>query len=607
MDRSQKLQVGRLALRARHRLTRLKYNPTALLAVIIVVLLIYLVLGPLLSILTEAFVVHSRDAGRIGQPTGSFTWHYLNRVFSSAVSVVFFWQPLLRTIITSLAIVVGAVGLGFILAWILVRTDCPGRSFYSKVLILSYVAPSWTFALAWTTIFKNRRVAGSFGLLESLGFTPPDWIAYGGVPIVVTLVLSYFPLAFLLFGGALQTVDAQLEESARVVGAPRGIILRRIVLPLLLPALMSSGLLILSRSLGSFGTPYILGAPTDFQVLATSLYGAINRGEQGIAGILTVVIVLLGVGAVSIDVFFVKEARRFVTISGKGGSKTIMQLGKFKLPAFLFVGFIFAVSVVLPLAALFLSTITHRVGVFTLDNFTLQYWIGETIPRLGGRGGIFRDPVILRAALNSLRVSIAAALLAGVFGTFIGYVTTKYQHTKLGMFLKQISFLPWLVPTIGFSAAYLSLFAVQRGPVPSLYGSVSLIILAMSIKYLPFSARAGTSAMIQLGPEPEESAMICGATWSKSFRKIVIPVLKKTLAVGIVLPFVMGMKELTLVIFLVSPGHEVLTTQVLRYIDYGFTPMANAVTVVIIVVISVVYLLFQKITGTSLVKGLSSS
>ncbi len=602
-----RLTPGRLALRARHRLVRLRHNPTAILAIIIVLLLIYLVIGPLISILSEAFVVHSRDAARFGQDAGSFTTRYLQRVFTSPVSVVFFWNPLVRTVVISLAIVVGAVFLGFILAWILVRTDCPGRNFYSKVLILSYVAPSWTFALAWTTIFKNRRVAGSFGLMETLGFSPPDWIAYGGVPIVITLVLSYFPLAFLLFGGALQTVDAQLEESARVVGAPRSLILRRIVLPLLLPALMSSGLLILSRSLGSFGTPYILGSPTDFQVLATSLYGAINRGEQGIAGILTIVIVLLGVGAVSIDLFFVREARRFVTISGKGGTRTILPLGKLKTPVFLFVGFIFMVSVVLPLCALFLSTITHRVGVFTRDNFTLEYWFASAMPRLGGRGGIFRDPVILQAALNSLRVSISAALIAGIFGTFIGYVATKYQHNKIGGFLKQISFIPWLVPTIGFGAAYLSLFAVQRGPIPSLYGSVSLIILAMGIKYLPFSARAGTSAMMQLGPEPEESAMICGASWSKSFRRIVIPVLKKTLAVGIVLPFVMGMKELTLVIFLVSPGHEVLTTQVLRYIDYGFTPMANAVTVVIIAVISVIYLLFQKITGTSLVKGLSSS
>jgi len=607
MYRSNYSQTGRLALRARHRLTRLKYNPTPILTAVIVILLVYLVVGPLLSILVEGFVVHSRDAARIGLAKGSFTTHYLKRIFVSPVSKVFFWNPLVRTLITSLFIVVGAVGLGFILAWLLVRSDCPGKNFFSKVLVLSYVAPSWTFALAWTTIFKNRRVAGSLGLLESLGFVPPDWIAYGGFPIVVTLVLGYFPLAFLLFGGALQTVDAQLEESAMVVGAPKSIILRRIVLPMLLPALMSSGLLILSRSLGSFGTPYILGSPTDYQVLATSLHGALNRGEQGVAGILTVFIVLVGVAAVSIDIFFVKEARRFVTISGKGGKKTMVQLGKLKPVAFIFVLFIFLASVVLPLMALFLSTITHRVGVFTKDNFTLQYWLAKSISSLGGRGGVFRDPTILKAALNSLYVAITSALIAGVFGTFIGYVTTKYQSTKMGSFLKQISFIPWLVPTIGFGAAYLSLFAVRRGPIPSLYGSVSLIILAMAIKYLPFSARAGTSAMIQLGPEPEESAMISGATWMKSFRRIVVPVLKKTLAVGIVLPFVMGMKELTLVIFLVSPGFEVLTTQVLRYIDYGFTPMANAVTVVIILVISAVYLVFQKVTGTSLVEGLSSS
>lgn len=603
-EREQYSGAARLALRARRRLSRLRSNPIPVIAAVLVILLTYLVFGPLVSIISESVLVQSRDAARIGQPGGEFTLHYLRRVFDSPISGVFFWAPLVRTLVVALAVVGGSVFLGFLLAWILVRTDCPGRSFYSKVLILPYIAPSWTFALAWTTIFKNRRIGGSFGLLETIGVALPDWFSYGGFPIVVTLVFSYFALALLLFGGALHTVDAQLEESARVVGASRAVTLRRIVLPLLMPALMSSSLLIFSRTLGSFGTPYILGNPINFRVLSTALHGAIQRGEQGVAGILTAAIVLLGVTAVAIDIYFIREAKRFVTISGKGGSRTIIRLGSFRIVASLFVAVIFFVSVVMPIAALLLSTVSHRMGVFDVDNFTLDYWFSAGIQRLSDWPGVLRDPGTLHAALNSIRVAGFAAVLSGVFGTFIGYVCTQYEQSKLASYLKQMSFVPWIIPTIGFGAAYLSLFAVPRGPIPALYGTVFLIVLAMAVKYLPFSARAGTTAMMQLGREPEESAMICGAPWWTRFRRIVVPILKKTLAVGVVLPFIMGMKELTLVIFLVSPGNEVLTTQVLRYLDYGYEPMANAVTVMIVVAITVITLLFQRLTGTSLVKGI---
>ncbi len=471
-------------------------------------------------------------------------------------------------------------------------------------MVIPYIAPAWTFALAWLTLFKNRRIAGSLGIAEGLGFSLPNWFSYGAVPIVITLTFSLFPLAFLLFGGALQSVDAQLEESARVVGASRTAILRRIVLPLLLPALMSSGLLILARTIGSFGTPYLLGSPVNYTVLGTSLYGTIQRGEAGPAGVLTAVIILLGVLAVSVDVYFVREARRFVTVTGKGGSQTPSRLGPLVVPAGMFVYGVILVSLVLPLAALVLSTITRAPGVFRRENFTLIYWIGRSIPQFPGQPGLFRNPDVIRAAWNSLRIVTLAAIISGTLGTFIGYVSVRYSTSRVALYLRQLSFMPYLVPTIGFGAAYLTLFAVRRGPIPSLYGTIWLIVLAMGINYLPFAARTGTAAMMQLGREPEEAAMVCGASWWKRITRIVIPILKKTLVTGVILPFISGMKELVLVIFLATPGLELLTTQVLRYIDYGYTQLANAVVVVIVVIIAVLTMVLQKITGTGLTSGL---
>lgn len=110
--------------------------------------------------------------------------------------------------------------------------------------------------------------------------------------------------------------------------------------------------------------------------------------------------------------------------------------------------------------------------------------------------------------------------------------------------------------------------------------------------------------MMQLGNEPEEAAMVCGARWRVRFFRIVVPILKKSLVTGIILPFISGMKELVLVVFLVTPGLELLTTQVLRYIDFGYIQLANAVVVVIVVIITLLTLVLQKITGTGLTSGL---
>ncbi|MCK9547558.1 MAG: iron ABC transporter permease [Sphaerochaeta sp.] len=593
-----------LATVARHRLYRLRHDPTPIIAFVLVVALTYLVLGPLLALLSEGFRVQFRDAARLNSTKGSLTTYYLQRVFSSPVSTSMFWQPLQRTLVMSLVTLTGSVLLGFILAWILVRTDCPGSDFFSKMMILPYIAPSWTFALAWITLFKNRRIAGSMGIMETLGYSPPDWLAYGFFPITVTLIFSLFPLSFLLFGSSLQSVDVQLEESARMVGARKEVVLRTIVMPMLLPALMSSGLLIISRTIGSFGTPYLLGSPVRYTLLSTSLYGAVQRGEQGLASILTLVIVLIGMAVVSIDIFFVKEARRFVTVSGKGSFQNRQKLGILKVPAVIFLIVVLLLSTVLPMATLLLSTVSIRMGIFSLDNFTLDYWIGTSISQLAGISGILRNPDVIRSAWNSVRIVSVVSVIAGGIGTFIGYVSVRYSRSKVAGYLKQLSFLPYIIPTIGFGAAYLTLFAVRRGPIPSLYGTMALIILAMSIKYLPFAARAGTAAMMQLGTEPEEAAMISGAPWRQRFFKIVVPILKKTLITGIVLPFISGMKELTLVIFLATPGIELMTTQVLRYIDYGYTQLANAVTVVIIFVIMILTLLLQKVTGSGITSGL---
>lgn len=579
-------------------------QPTVLIAAVLFILLTYLVIAPVTALVVNGVQVGVRDSAVIGLEPGSYTLYFLKRVFSSTVSPVLFWFPLVRTLFVALMTAALALPLGATLAWLIVRTDLPGRRWLSSAFVIPYILPSWTFAVVWLTLFKNRRLGGLPSFAESLGFSPPDWLAYGAVPIIISEALHLFPFAFLLFGNALRSLDVQLEESARVLGASGPVVARRIVLPLLLPALLAALLLTFTRVLGSFGTPYILGSPTRYTVLPTALYSAFVTGSTGVSAVIAVVIILIGISLVTMDIVLVREHRRFVTIGGRGSPRRIAKLGRARTPTAIAVNLVFVLTTVVPLVTLLLATLMKRPGVFALQNFSPAYWLGSTVPAMPGQRGLLVSPEIWHAAWNSLRVAGLAAVFCGFAGLFVGYAVVRLPQARVSRYLRQVSFLPYLVPSIAFAAAYISLFAVSRGVVPSLYGTMLLLGLAMSVKYLPYASRAGISAMMQLGNEPEEAAQVCGASWPRRMARIVIPLLKGGLMTGAFLPFITGMKELSLVIMLATPGTELLTTQTLRFIQYGYSQLADGTVLIIVAIVITLTFLAERLTGSNMASGL---
>jgi iron(III) transport system permease protein len=203
-----------------------------------------------------------------------------------------------------------------------------------------------------------------------------------------------------------------------------------------------------------------------------------------------------------------------------------------------------------------------------------------------------------------LRIVGLAAIICGLVGLLIGYVVVRSDGSRIASVLRQVSFLPYLVPGIAFAAAYLSLFAVQRGPIPALYGSVTLLVIVMAVTHLPYASRSGISAMTQLGREPEEAAQITGAGWLTRVRTVVVPIQRGSLVTGIVLPFISGIKELSIVIMLTTTGTQLLTTLSINLIDFAYDQMANAVVLVIALVAFLATYLTQRLTRTSLASGL---
>ncbi|GAA2209040.1 iron ABC transporter permease [Nonomuraea monospora] len=586
-----------------YRLRVLRHDPTAALGLILVVLLAYLVVAPLFAVLSDAFRLQYGDEVHAGQQPGEWTGYYLWRVFRSQISRLLFWEPLVNTLVVAVGTTLFALALGGGMAWLVTRTNVPGRRWLAGALVVPYMLPSWTFSLAWLTLFKNERAAGQAGFLQAQGIRTPDWLAYGPLPIVITLGLHYYPFVLLLVGNALRRIDVQLEDSARILGAPRRTVVRRIVIPLMLPALSSAVLLVVGRVLGTFGTPYVLGLPADYRVLSTGLFQSIRDRSTGVASVLATVIVIIGIVIVFTDMRLMREQRRFVTVGGKGAMDRVSDLRRWRWPACALGMAVFAVSVLVPVLTLLLSTVT-RIPL-NLSTFTLDFWIAEELPgAVGFPHGVLRGPELWEAAWNSLRIVGLASLICAVAGLLVGYVVVRGTAPRIAAFLRQVSFLPYLIPGIAFAAASLSLFAVARGPVPALYGTTFLLILVMAVTHLPYSSRSGIAAMMQLGREPEEAAQIAGASWWQRMRRIIFPIQKGALVTGIVLPFISGLKELSIVVMLTTTGTQLLTTLSIGLVDYGYTQLANGVVLMIALLSFTMTYLTQRLTRSSLASGL---
>lgn len=590
----------------RYRLKVALREPTTLIGVLTALLFTYLIVVPIISIVLDAVRVQFGHERRLGKDVGDLTLYYLDRAFFSPVATDLFWHPLFNTLTVALGAIALSLVIGTVLAWLISRTDMFGRRWFATALIVPYMLPAWTFALAWTTLFKNRTVGGQPGWFEAMGLTPPDWVAYGRFPITIILALHYTPFVILLFGSALRRFDSQLEDSARILGAHRYQVALQVILPLMRPALLSSMVLIFAKCLGEFGVPYVLGLPVKFEVLSTSLFRSIASRQTGVAGVVAASIMLIGIITLMIDARLVREARRFVTIGSKGSMNRQSRLGKMRLPATGFAAVVFILSVGLPLLTLALSTVMKMPAKFTFDNFTLDYWIGSNLNTVALQTGVLLSPDLWAAAKNTMMIVGLASLASGVLGLLVGYVVIRTPVRALSVYLRQVTFLPYLVPGIAFAAAYLSLFAVPRGPMPALYGTVTILILALIADQMPYASRAGISAMTQLGKDPEEAAQIAGAGWFRRMVSIVIPIQKGSLVTGVLLPFISGIKGLSLFVILAVPSTDVLTTYSLRLVDYHYTQAANAVVLIIAGIAYFGTLLAQKLTRTNLAEGLGS-
>ncbi|MCK9870351.1 iron ABC transporter permease [Nocardiopsis dassonvillei] len=574
--------VGTTVARARTALRQ----PSVVLGAGTLLVLFVLVVAPLSGLVNTTLQSGNREA-----------WA---DVFASPMSENLLWRPMGNSILMGTATAVCSTVVGGFLAWVIVMTRVPGRRTLGLLATIPFALPSFALALAWESVFRNDLIGGSTGILMNLGLDVPDWLAWGPVPIAATLTAHYFSLSFMLVAAALASVNGDLMEAAEMTGASTLRVARDIALPVVAPAMISGALLAFAEGVSNFVTPALLGLPVRFHTLSTRLYGAISTGDVARGYVLSIVLIIVAAMIMYASTRITGGRRSFATITGKGGRRRGVDLGPWGWPVAGLAWLLVTCTTIVPGLVLVLSSLTLRTNDFA-SGLTLHYWIGGSDPALAqGQRGVLNNPQILEATWNTVLLGVCVAVGAGVLGLLISYVITRSNGPRwLVGTMSVTSFVPFLIPGIALGAAFIAQFGAPIGPLPSLYGTFAILVLAGIAATIPFSVRSGTSALSQVSRDVEESAVMAGAGLMRRIGAVIAPLTARGLFTGGVLVFVQMVRDLSLVVLLATPAMPVLAVLTYQYSSENFTQLANAVTVVIAVISVAATVIARRFEGAA--------
>ncbi len=451
-----------------------------------------------------------------------------------------------------------AVAIGAALAFLLVRTDISARALLERLVIVPLYVTGLLTAIGWYWLGSPRAGLLNILLRDLLGSAAPDINLQSSGGVVFVMAMSSVPLPFLLVAGALRGMDPALEESARVQGASLGGAWRRITLPLILPALCSSALLVFVHNMGLFAIPAVLAMPIGFNVVGTEIYTLLTTYPPRLdrAAAWGLVLFLATAVLVWLQALLMRH-RSFVTITGKAFRPRVIALGRLRPALAALVWLYLALAVALPVLALvWAASINFLTVRLSLMHFGLEHF----------RYILFEYPKTWQAIWNSFVLGLASATLVCALGLLAAWAMVR-QRSRFGLVIDLLAMAPVAIPSLTFALGLLWLYAGLRWlPV---YGTATILLLAYVAHFLPYGVRAANGALRQLHPELEEAARVCGAGWRATLRLITLPLTMPTLSAVWILVFVMAMQEVSASILLYSNRSITISVTVYTLWDQG--------------------------------------
>ena len=607
MKQAAALQANPAAVR-RNKVKTFFSKPHNVILLLMGIVLTITTVAPIIAIVQDTFKIHpgTIDAYLAGTSQGYTLVNYTD-LFTSPLAKANLWTPLLNTVLLSVGSCIVAILFGGVFAFLITRTNLSCRKYLSSIFIFPYIMPQWTLAVVWQNLFNSNAVTGtSNGLLTSLfNVQMPLWWCKGLFPSLIVLGMHYAPFAYILIGGIFRNMDANLEEAATILDTPKWKTMFRITLPMVKPAILSTILLVFGSSMGSYPVPHYLGLAT----LSTK-YVSMNSKYTGEASILAIIMMIFGVAIMLLNQRSLKSRKNYTTVTGKSGQISKINLGRTGrvVIAVILIIITFFTSI-FPIISFAFETFLPNPGDYSFlytgdaNNLTTKWWVtSENVTENGmyGQNGILYNNTIWTAFKGTMLVSVSCALIAGTIGTLIGYAVSKNRRSRWANYVNSVAFLPYLMPSIAVGVAFFILFSNQYF---NLFNTYALLIIAGTIKYIPFASRSSLNSMLQLSGEIEEAAVIQDVPWIKRMTRIIIPIQKSSIISGYLLPFMTCLRELSLFMLLCVQGFILSTT--LDYFDeMGLYAFSSGINLILIVTILICNALVNKVTGASLDKGI---
>ena len=538
-----------------------------------IVVLVFLVVNPLLRLLIVSFQ----------QPdTGAFTLANYAAAYNRSRYV----DALVNSLLLGVSAASLCLAFGVPLAWALSRTDMPGKSLVWVSILGTFIIPPYLGAVGWILLagpnagWLNRLV------VELTGMEKGPFNIYSMPGLVLVVACYSFPYVFVFTKSALDLVSSEMEDAANILGSGNLRTTLSITLPLVLPAILAAFILVFLEAIALFGSPALLALPGRFHVVTTQLWQFFEFPPKvGVAA--AYAMPLLGI---TIFLFWMQRRithrKGYVSLTGKGGERRPIPLGVWKWPMLGYCLLVCTLSFFMPMVVICQAALAKAWGRgFRLDNLTLDNLYFT----------LFENNLTRNATINTFMYAGSAALIAITLALCVAYIVNReLVGRRVGNMLSFLTMAPFVIPgivlAIGFYAAY------TRPPL-LLYGTAWILILAFATRFLPIAYANSNAAIRSINPELEDAVRILGGTRFTAIRRVVAPLLKRSLAGAFILVFIPATRELSAAIFLYSINTQVLSVLLFDKSDEGNFEMLASIGMILVIITVVLILIGFRLMG----------
>ncbi|MEO7115099.1 MAG: iron ABC transporter permease [Caldimonas sp.] len=487
-----------------------------------------------------------------------------------------FWDSLENSLVIATAMAVIAVPLGGILAFLMIRTDLPGRGWIEPMLLIPvFVSP---MVLGFGYVVSAGPV-GFYSVWAKQLFGVVPWNVYSLTGIAIIAGLTHVPHVYLYTSSALKSLGSDVEEAARMTGSSPFQVAKDVSLPMVTPSLLFSGVLVFFLGFEIFGLPLVLGDPEGHLVLATYLYKLTNKlgtPSYHLMAAVAVCIVAMTFPLVMLQRFLLKNAGKYITVKGKAGRQRPLPLGNWRWIAAAILVFWLFVTVVVPLSGIALRALVTNWGegvnlaeVLTLDNFR----------------EVFNQPTLVRGIFNTILIGVVGGALAVACYTAVGLATHR-KYDGWSRFVDYLVLVPRAVPGLLAGLAFLWVFLFFP-PLAPLRSTIVSLWIAYTVVWLAYGMRLVSSSLLQVGPELEEAARSAGASRGQVSRDVTLPLIRYGLLASWLLVFMIFEREYSTGVYLLGPGTEVIGSLLVSLWGTGATEMVAALSLINVVLVAV--------------------